>query len=317
MIDDKFKDKKKMVNDKSETMYNNRSSEFNPEQFGGRVAALAALVKTYQESGVADFRTLVTRMAERFPEKFGDMKPLLPDIWNAVARAYGLPRVSDEAVREVYESTASKTSILQSDCLHDCEERIKNYRECLQEWKRKKQEQMDSTYCSACGKKLENTDVAPEQKVTSMEVSDASIVCELCGAKATKEVKFDMYIIDDSHYVPLSGRSFRYRSKKEKVQLCDACYSSITRYDCILAIIALTSWIGLFSFLASFGIDGVSQFIMVGVLSFLLIGLPLAPLIFIFSSERRTGRKVERIKNMLKKWWKFGKKPTKADIFSP
>lgn len=174
-----------------------------------------------------------------------------------------------------------------------------------------------STYCSACGKKLENTNLAPEPKVTSVEASDASIVCELCGTKATKEVKFDMYIIDDSHYVPLSGRSFRYRSKKEKVQLCDACYSSITRYDCILAIIALISWIGLFSFFASFGVNGVFQFIMMGVISFFLIGLLLAPLIFIFSSERRTGRKVKRIKNMLKRGWKFGKKPTKADLFSP
>ena len=174
-----------------------------------------------------------------------------------------------------------------------------------------------STYCSACGKKLENTYVAPEQKVTSAEVNDASIVCELCGAKATKEVKFDMYIIDDSHYVPLSGRSFRYRSKKEVVHLCGACYSSITRYDCILAIIALMSWIGLFSFLVSLGVDGVFQFIMVGVLSFLLVSFPLAPLIFIFSGERRTGRKVKRINNMLKKGWKFGKKPTKADLFMP
>ena len=176
---------------------------------------------------------------------------------------------------------------------------------------------MGSAYCSACGKKLENTYVAPVPKVKSADVSDAS-ACELCGVKAaTKEVKFDMYIIDDSHYVLLSGRSFRYRSKKEKVQLCGACYSSLTRYDCILAIIALTAWIGLFSFLASFGVNGVPQFIMIGVLSFLLIGFPLAPLIFIFSSERRTGRKVKRIKNMLKKGWKFGKKPTKVDLFSP
>jgi len=173
-----------------------------------------------------------------------------------------------------------------------------------------------STYCSACGSKLEGTCVASEPKDVNMERHDTSRVCEICEAKATKTVEFEMYKVDDSSYLPLAGRSFRYRSKKEKVWLCDACYSSVTKYDSILAIIVLLAWIGLFSYFASYGIDSVLKFIMMGMLSFFLIALLLAPFIFIFSGERRTGRKVKRIANMLEKGWKFGKKPTKSDLFS-
>ena len=177
---------------------------------------------------------------------------------------------------------------------------------------------MGSNYCSACGRKIENISEIPEPKVTSVEKHDALRVCELCGVKATKVVEFKMYKIDDSSYLPLAGRRFRYRSKKEIVWLCDACHSSITKYDFILGTIALLAWIGLFSFFVSLGIKhGVFQFIMEGVLSFIFIGFLMAPFIFIFSSERRAGRKVKRIADMRKKGWKFGSKPTKSDLFAP
>ncbi|MGN0847825.1 MAG: zeta toxin family protein [Kiritimatiellia bacterium] len=76
--------------------------EFDADLFQKRVGAVAKLVKTYRESGVADFGTLATRMAERFPEKFGAMKPYLRGVWNAVADQMELPDVSRGAAELVY-----------------------------------------------------------------------------------------------------------------------------------------------------------------------------------------------------------------------
>lgn len=78
------------------------SPEFDPDVFQRRVGAVAKLVKTYKESGVADFGTLATRMAERFPEKFGAMKPYLRGVWNAVAEQMGLDEVSRIEAERVY-----------------------------------------------------------------------------------------------------------------------------------------------------------------------------------------------------------------------
>ena len=111
--------------------------EFSHELFCKRVAAVAKLVETYRENGVAEFKTLATRIAERFPEKFDAMKPFLPDVWNAVARASNLPRVSDVEVTEIYKSITSKQSAFHSDCMYDLDERIRYHEEWLQKWKRK------------------------------------------------------------------------------------------------------------------------------------------------------------------------------------
>lgn len=76
--------------------------EFDPDVFQKRVGAVAKLVKTYRDSGVADFRTLATRMAERFPEKFGAMKPYLRGVWNAVADQMDLPEVSRKETERIF-----------------------------------------------------------------------------------------------------------------------------------------------------------------------------------------------------------------------
>lgn len=76
--------------------------EFDPDVFQKRVGAVAKLVKTYRDSGVADFRTLATRMAERFPEKFVAMRPYLRGVWNAVADQMDLPEVSRKDAERVF-----------------------------------------------------------------------------------------------------------------------------------------------------------------------------------------------------------------------
>ncbi|MBQ2631730.1 MAG: hypothetical protein IJG13_18805, partial [Kiritimatiellae bacterium] len=76
--------------------------EFDPDIFQKRVGAVAKLVKTYQDNGVADFKTLATRMAERFPEKFATMKPYLRGVWNAVADQMKLSDVSRDDAERIY-----------------------------------------------------------------------------------------------------------------------------------------------------------------------------------------------------------------------
>ena len=75
---------------------------FDPDIFQKRVGAVANLVKTYQDNGVADFKTLATRMAERFPEKFETMKPYLRGVWNAVADQMNLSDVSRDDAERIY-----------------------------------------------------------------------------------------------------------------------------------------------------------------------------------------------------------------------
>jgi len=76
--------------------------EFDPDIFQKRVGAVAKLVKTYQDNGVADFKTLATRMAERFPEKFATMKPYLRGVWNAVADQMKLSDVSRDDAERIF-----------------------------------------------------------------------------------------------------------------------------------------------------------------------------------------------------------------------
>ena len=83
-------------------------SNFDPDLFQKRVGAVAKLVKTYQDNGVADFNTLATRMAERFPEKFDAMKPYLRGVWNAVADQMGLTDISRGEAEKVYGTIEAK-----------------------------------------------------------------------------------------------------------------------------------------------------------------------------------------------------------------
>ena len=84
------------------------TSDFDPDLFQKRVGAVAKLVKTYQDNGVADFNTLATRMAERFPEKFDAMKPYLRGVWNAVADQMGLTDISRGEAEKVYGTIEAK-----------------------------------------------------------------------------------------------------------------------------------------------------------------------------------------------------------------
>lgn len=67
-----------------------------------RIGAMMKLVKTYKDSGVANFETLAERLSARFPEKFDSMKPLLADIWNVVAGRLNLDRVSQDEANGIY-----------------------------------------------------------------------------------------------------------------------------------------------------------------------------------------------------------------------
>ena len=98
------------------------SPEFDPDVFQKRVGAVAKLVKTYKESGVADFGTLATRMAERFPEKFGAMKPYLRGVWNAVAEQMGLDEVSKKDADGIYSDIEKAHNTHQSE--EDYNERL-------------------------------------------------------------------------------------------------------------------------------------------------------------------------------------------------
>ncbi len=84
------------------------TQDFDPDLFQKRVGAVAKLVKTYQDNGVADFNTLATRMAERFPEKFDAMKPYLRGVWNAVADQMGLTDISRGEAEKVYGTIEAK-----------------------------------------------------------------------------------------------------------------------------------------------------------------------------------------------------------------
>lgn len=78
------------------------SSEFDPKKFQARVGAVAELAKTYVDSGVGEFKTLATRMAARFPDKFGNMKPYLRAVWNAVAEQMDLEEVTKKEAEAIY-----------------------------------------------------------------------------------------------------------------------------------------------------------------------------------------------------------------------
>lgn len=76
--------------------------DFDPERFGKLVTGVGKLVDVLVESGHRDFKSLATYIYERDAEKYGRAKPVLQDIWNAVARARGLSRVGDAEAERVF-----------------------------------------------------------------------------------------------------------------------------------------------------------------------------------------------------------------------
>lgn len=76
--------------------------DFDPERFGKLVTGVGKLVDVLVESGHRDFKSLATYIYERDAAKYGRAKPVLQDIWNAVARARGLSRVGDAEAERVF-----------------------------------------------------------------------------------------------------------------------------------------------------------------------------------------------------------------------
>lgn len=78
------------------------SPDFDPERFGKLVTGVGKLVDVLVESGHREFKALATYIYERDAAKYGRAKPVLQDIWNAVARARGLSRVGDAEAERVF-----------------------------------------------------------------------------------------------------------------------------------------------------------------------------------------------------------------------
>ena len=75
---------------------------FDYDKFGRLVTGVGKLVDVLSESGHKDFKSLAAYIYESDPAKFERAKPVLQDIWNAVAKQKGLERVSDERADEIY-----------------------------------------------------------------------------------------------------------------------------------------------------------------------------------------------------------------------
>lgn len=84
--------------------------DFDPERFGKLVTGVGKLVDVLVESGHRDFKSLATYIYERDAEKYGRAKPVLQDIWNAVARARGLSRVGDAEADSTFASVENPES---------------------------------------------------------------------------------------------------------------------------------------------------------------------------------------------------------------
>ena len=80
---------------------------FDYEKFGRLVTGVGKLVDVLSESGHKDFKSLAAYIYESDPAKFERAKPVLQDIWNAVAKQKGLERVSDERADEIYDTISA------------------------------------------------------------------------------------------------------------------------------------------------------------------------------------------------------------------
>mgnify|MGYP003402304187 CR=1 FL=1 len=83
-----------------------RDETLNPAEFSARLGKLAEgvgnVVAALSEDGYSDFESVAKFIADEDAEMYEKMKPVMQDVWNMVARAKGLKRVSDETADEVF-----------------------------------------------------------------------------------------------------------------------------------------------------------------------------------------------------------------------
>lgn len=81
------------------------------ELFQKRAGAVMEIIEVYRDSGVAEFKTLATRMFEGYPDKFENMKSHLRGIWNYIAEQEGLDEVSKDEANRIYDSLSVKPEV--------------------------------------------------------------------------------------------------------------------------------------------------------------------------------------------------------------
>lgn len=95
------------------------TQDFDPERFGKLVTGVGKLVDVLMDSGYKDFKSLATYIYEQDPEKYGRARPVLQDIWNAVARARKLQRVDDTTAEKIYGTIETQTTEVADDRQRD------------------------------------------------------------------------------------------------------------------------------------------------------------------------------------------------------
>ena len=91
------------------------SSEFDYEKFGRLVTGVGKLVDALAENGHSTFESLARYVNEVDAAKFERAKPVLQDVWNAVARQRKLARVSDDEAERVFGIIEAQTEKEASD----------------------------------------------------------------------------------------------------------------------------------------------------------------------------------------------------------
>ena len=81
------------------------------ELFQKRAGVVMEIIEVYRDSGVAEFKTLATRMFEGYPDKFENMKSHLRGIWNYIAEQEGLDEVSKDEANRIYDSLSVKPEV--------------------------------------------------------------------------------------------------------------------------------------------------------------------------------------------------------------
>lgn len=84
------------------SMANSAIDQNKRELFQKRAGAVMEIIEVYRDSGVAEFKTLATRMFEGYPDKFENMKSHLRGIWNYIAEQEGLDEVSKTEAEAIF-----------------------------------------------------------------------------------------------------------------------------------------------------------------------------------------------------------------------
>lgn len=83
------------------------SEEFDPEKFGKLVTGVGKVVDVLVRNNYKDFKSLATYIYQEDENKYDRAKPVLQDIWNAVARSRGLKRISDDEAEQIFANIES------------------------------------------------------------------------------------------------------------------------------------------------------------------------------------------------------------------